>query len=186
MEQSLLFRLIAQAWFVLQALGATRLPGLDIDPRRLYHYTNRDFDDAFLIGSALIALIFAAAVWMTVYGLGRGSRWAFRSVVGLTSVAAVAIAAYAAWYISYGASADVLAVIAVAAAVPAALAATSFQQAIRPNPVEHAPAGRRNPLTRPALLLLLSAHALLIVPALACAWVLVGILVTQVWLAWAL
>ncbi len=184
-EQSLLFRLIAQAWIVLQALGATRLPGMDIDPRRLYHYTNRDFDDAFLIGSALIAFLFAAAVWMTGYGLGRGSRWAFRSFVGLSSVAAVAIAAYAAWYISHGASADVLAVIAVAAALPAALAATSFQQAIRPSPVEHAPAGRRNPLTRPALLLLLSVHAMLVVPALACAWVLAGILVRQLWLAWA-
>jgi len=169
----------------LQALGATRLPGMDIDPRRLYHYTNRDFDDAFLIGSALIAFTFAAAVWMTGYGLGRGSRWAFRSFVGLSSVAAVAIAAYAAWYISYGASADVLAVIAVAAAVPAAVAATSFQQAIRPNPVELAPAGLRNPLTRPLLLLLLSAHASLVVPAIACAWLLVGILVRQVWLAWA-
>jgi hypothetical protein len=97
----------------------------------------------------------------------------------------VAIAAYAVWYISYGASAGVLVVIAITAAVPAAIAATSFPQAVRPSRLEHPAAGRWNPLTRPFLLLLLSAHALLVVPALTCAWVLVGILVRQVWLAWA-
>jgi len=184
-NQSLLFRLIAQAWIVLQALGATRLPGLDIDPRRLSHYTNLDFDDVFLISSIFIAFTFAAVVWTTFCGLRQGSRWAFRSVVFLSLVTAAAIAAYAAWYISYGASADVLAVFAITAAVPAALAATSFPQASRPDPLEPPAAGRRNPLTRPVLLLLLSLHASLVVPVLACAWVLAGILVRQVWLAWA-
>lgn len=183
-EESLLFRLIAQAWFLVHALEATRLPGPNIDPRHLYHYANRDFDDAFLIGSAVIAFALAAAFLMIVSGLARGRRWALWSLLGMTSVAALVIAAYAVWGLSHGAPADVLAVIAFAAAVPAALAATLFHRAIRPDPFEPPPGGRRNPLMRPALLLLFSAHAVPIVPALACTCVVAGILVRQVWLAW--
>ena len=93
------------------------------------------------MGSAFIAFTFGAAVWVTGYGLGRGSRWAFRNVVRLSSVATVAIAAYAAWYITYGASADVLTVIAIAAAVPAVLAAALFPQAVGPNQVGHSQPG---------------------------------------------
>ncbi len=183
-QQSPLFRLICLAWVLLNAHGATRLPGLNIEPRRLYHYANRDFDDAFLIGSALIAFALAAAFLVIVSGLGQGRRWAIWSFVGMTSVAALVIAAYDLWCLSQGAPADVLAAIAFAAAVPASLAATSCRQPIQPDPVEHDPSGRRNSLMRPALLLLFSAHALLVVPAFACVCVLVGVFVRQFWLAW--
>jgi hypothetical protein len=183
-EQPPLFRFIAQGWVLLHTLEGTRLPGLDIEPRRLSHYTNWDFVEAYLTGSALLAFVFAVALWLTASGLAHGCRWAFRIVAALSSVAAVAIAVYAVWCICYEVSADVLALIAIAAAIPAALAVTSFPQAFRPNPTEDPAGRRRNSLTRPLLLLILSAHALLLVPAIACAWVVLGSLGRQVWLAW--
>ena len=183
-EQPPFFRFIAQAWTLVHSLGGTQLPGLDIEPRRLYHYTNWDFDEAYLTGSALVAFVLAAALWMTASGLASGCSWAFRNVAALSSVAALAIAAYAALCIWYRVSVEVLAYMAIAVAIPSALAVTSFPQAFRPRPMEPPEARRRNSLMRPLLLLVLSAHALLLVPALACAWVLIGILVKQVWLAW--
>ncbi len=184
-QQSPLFRLISLAWVLLNAHEATRLPGLNIEPRRLYHYANRDFDDAFLIGSAVITFALAAALSMTASGLGRARRWAIWSFVSMTSVAALVIVAYDVWCLSQGAPAGFLAAIAFTAAVPAALATISCRQPIQPDPVEHDPSWRRNSLIRPALLLLFSAHALLVVPAFACVCVLVGVFVRQFWLAWA-
>jgi hypothetical protein len=182
-DQPLLFRLIVLAWSTLRDLEMTRLPSLDLDQRRLFHYTNRDFGDGFLMGSALAGLAAGTVLWMTASGLVRGDRCAWLRFVGLSAAVAAAIAAYGGWYVYQGGAPSGLALISITAVVPASLAFATHRQMGRSNRPQFSGSG---PLVRPLLLLLITAHAALLVPALACAWILLGILVRWTWLTIAL
>jgi hypothetical protein len=179
--QPLLFRLLLEGVMTLHFNRLDWLPGMNFDPRRLGHFLNRDFDDAYLVGSATVALAFAAACWLAGSGLGRGERWARAFVLALTWGSSAAIVAYGLESMVIGAPLGGLAVLAAASLVPAALAVDLTRRDDQPG---SSPSRRRVPLTRSCLLLILSADAMLIVPLGALAWVHMGMLARSAWLGW--